>query len=173
IESEERALASDAPEMNWSHLSGSREVSGRALRMLLGPAVKRAERARASAERAFIRAAQMGLSIGKEAGLFPGIGDYDRGELDHTFAKRDILPVDLLEEAQIRKADAEAALLRKQLGWTDSALQKELGLTDQEIEDMAAERVLEAPPAIPAIAAVAEEQQPTREVVNAGAQVVG
>nr|MBA2390311.1 hypothetical protein [Geodermatophilaceae bacterium] len=40
IESEERALASDAPEMNWSHLSESREVSGRALRMLLGPAVK-------------------------------------------------------------------------------------------------------------------------------------
>lgn len=157
---EEKVLASDAPEMLWAHLSESNELSGRALRFLLGPGVKRAERARANAGRAFIRRDLMLLHMGKRAGLFPSIGEYERGEYDHSYAKRDVLPLDTLEEAQITKTKAEGALLLKQLGWTDEAIQREeFGLTEEQIREMAAVREKDAAETKAAALAALELQQ--------------
>ena len=146
IESEEISLSRDAPEMLWSRFSETNELSGRALRFLLAPAIKRVERARTNADRAIIRAVMMALHIGQQSGMpsFQNLGTYESGDFDHTYAKRDVLPVDTLEEAQVLKTKAEASLLLKQLGWTDAALQeREFGLTQEEMATMAAQREVE------------------------------
>lgn len=143
IEAEEKALATgDAPELMWTRLSDSTDLSGRAIGLLLTEAIKRVERSRASGQRALIRLAMMGLSIGKARGLFPGLqGTYDAGSFQHTFKKRDVLPKDLLDEATTLKTrmDARLAQIEMLKAATPLVLQEE-GYTDDEIEQIEDER---------------------------------
>lgn len=135
-------LEKDLPEMAYYRLKdlGS-SLSGRAVRLMLSDAIDKVIEARGNAEDALIRLHQMALTIGKNAGLFGELqGTFEDGDFDHSFEARDVLPADDLESAQAEKARADAALVKKQLGWTDAALQKELGLSDDEIADMAAEK---------------------------------
>jgi hypothetical protein len=142
IESEEKALAADAPEMLWSRLSETNDLSGRALAYLLAPAVKRVERARGQAERALIRLAMMGLSIGQGMGIFPSLqGTYDEGSFQHTFKKRDVLPKDLLDEATTLEKRMTAVIKREE--WLKAAspfVMEEEGLTEEEIARIEEER---------------------------------
>lgn len=163
IESEVHALQRAAPEMLYSSLVERGELSGRALRYMLMPAISKAERARATADRILIRAHMMLLTMAKNLGLpiARGIGTYEAGQFDHRFEKRDILPVDAEELAATRKLKAETGILLKQLGYTDAAIQREeFGLTDQEIQEMAAERETQAEDAAEAMLTAMERQQP-------------
>jgi hypothetical protein len=139
-------LERDLPELVYGRLHEFGDLSGRAVRLLMSGAIDRALEARGQCEDALIRCHQMALTIGANAGLaaFRGVGTFESGALDHSIAERDILPPDALEQAQADKAAAEAAVVRLQLGWSKRKVQEELGLSPQEIDEMAAEAEADA-----------------------------
>ncbi|HXI16141.1 MAG TPA: phage portal protein [Chloroflexota bacterium] len=166
-------LEQKMPELRFYNIS-DKALSGKALSYLLGPAVKRAERVRANAERALVRANQMALSIGQAAGLplFQGLGTYDAGSFDHVFAKRDILPVDNHEAAATALAEAQAATSRLGLGWSQQKVQRELGLTDAEIATMQQEKAAEQTKAVAHQAAVTQASAPPPPAPEQGGTTV-
>jgi hypothetical protein len=80
----------------------------------------------------------MALTIGQAAGLFKDIGTFENGDFAHDFEARDVLPADKLEEAQARQAEVAAAIAEQQV--TAPHLLRKLGYTDEEIEEIEAER---------------------------------
>jgi hypothetical protein len=63
-------LEGDLPELVLYRMSDGRDLSGRAVRLMLQPAIKRVEEARGNAESALMRADQMALTMGQNAGLW-------------------------------------------------------------------------------------------------------
>lgn len=94
-------LQQDLPELLYSKISESDNLSGRALRYMLEAAISRLLEARGNGEAAFVRANQMALTIGQNIGLFKEIGKYEDGSLNHSFAPRPVLSPDKLEIAQV------------------------------------------------------------------------
>lgn len=128
-------MAQDLPEMAYYSLR-DRDLSGRAVRLLLGDAIDRAREARANAEQALVRANQMALTIGAKAKLFDGIGTFEAGKFDHTFTERDILPVSGIDQIEEDKAQAEMLLLRRELGVSEEEALGELGYDEAAIAAM-------------------------------------
>lgn len=104
-------LEHDLPELAYARISeqAGANLSGRAIRFMLTPAIDRVLEARGNAESALIRAHQMALTIGANTGLFKNIGSYDAGDFAHSFADRDVIPCDEQEEAQSLLQRAQAA----------------------------------------------------------------
>jgi len=103
-------ISLDLPELNYYKLMELGELSGRAIRLLLGPAITSGKEVRGNLEGALVRAQKMALTIGQEAGIWKGLGSYDDGDLEHTFARRDVIPIGRHEEAEIFKAERDAGL---------------------------------------------------------------
>lgn len=136
-----RELESDIPELAFYRIRdfGS-QLSGYAVRLLLSDAVARIEEARGNAESGLIRAAQMSLTIGKNAGLFPKVGTYEAGELDFNFRERPVVPLSELEEAQ-------AVVLVKDIVGNEESL-KSLGKSEDDIKRIMDEKAKAADEAI-------------------------
>jgi hypothetical protein len=100
-------LEGDLPELVIYRMSDGRDLSGRAVRLMLGPAIKRVEEARGNAESALVRADQMALTIGQNSGLWD-VGSFENGDFEHCFEQRDVLATDELERAQAQLADGGA-----------------------------------------------------------------
>jgi hypothetical protein len=101
-------LEQDLPELTLYRIRDmGANISGRAVRLMLAPAIARLTEARGNAEHALARADQMGLTIGQKLGLWD-VGTYEHGDLEHCFEERDVLPNDELERAQAEQADATA-----------------------------------------------------------------
>jgi hypothetical protein len=151
-------LEQDLPELVTYRLSQGPDISGRAVRLMLGPAIKRLEEARGNAEGALVRADQMALTIGQVHGLFSRLGTFERGDFDHEFEIRDVLPTDALEESQTHQARGQAIkslveagmpielATREVLGWTEeqaaqftierlTAIQREQVLAQEDVPD--------------------------------------
>jgi hypothetical protein len=124
-------LETDQPELLYYRLKeiGSGDISGRALRTLLSAANDKVLEARGNMETALIRADQMMLTIGVNAGLFPAnIGKYENGDFDHRFANRDVFPLSDIDVAEVVKADVDAGIplvtsLRKR-GWSEADIKE-------------------------------------------------
>ncbi len=102
-------LEQDLPELVAYRLAEGPDLSGRAVRLMLGPAVARLLEARGNAEAALVRADQMALTMGQQYGLFKAsLGTFDRGDFEHSFEPRDVLPSDDLERGQAQQASAAA-----------------------------------------------------------------
>lgn len=119
-------LKDDLPELRYYELSEVGELSGRAIRLLMGPAITNAVEARSNMEDALIRAQRMALTIGQHMKIWRDLGDYESGDLEHSFEERPIIPVDRYEDAEIIKAEKDAGLplitsLRKS-GWSEKDL---------------------------------------------------
>jgi hypothetical protein len=101
-------LEQDLPELIYYRVADmGANASGRAVRMLLAPAISRTLEARGNAENALGRADQMALTMGQNAGLWD-VGSYAAGDFEHCFEERDVLPNDELERAQAQQADGSA-----------------------------------------------------------------
>lgn len=138
----EHLQQTDLPELAYYRIADSRELSGKAIRFMLTAAIARAEEARGNREADDIRANQMALHIGQYHGLFRDIGDigtFDAGDFNHRYRERSVVPLSEEEEALVAKARAEAAEKRKTYGWSNRALLKEDGVSEEDIEDMLAE----------------------------------
>lgn len=109
VEAAMNELENDLPELMWYHLTEFREVSGAAVQALMSPAIKRAEEVRGNMNHSLIRANMMALTIGMAAGMFPDLGTFDGGDLEHTFKPKDIIPLTRREIADTELANATAA----------------------------------------------------------------
>lgn len=119
-------LQQDLPEMAYWRVTelGTGDLSGRALRFLLSPAISRAEEARGNAEDALARLDAMALTIGDYLRLpgFEGLGSYDAGDFEHRFKPRDVVPLSALEEAEL-----------DEISWRTAGLQREAGVSSEQI----------------------------------------
>jgi hypothetical protein len=125
-------LEKDLPELAYYNLRGQNDLSGRAIRMLLGDAVDRALEARANGETGLIKAHQMALTIGQGLGLFPDLGTYEEGALDFTFRERSIIEIPQQEKATTTREYGQA-------GVPPIAALRMVGATDEQIEALLAD----------------------------------
>lgn len=120
-------LTEDLPELAYGKLfSLNSLVSGVAIRYRLMPALSRALEARGNGESAMIRAMQMALTIGQNAGVWSDLGDYATGDLDFSFVEREVIPIARQERAETTAVYTGAGVpLLPALDWT--------GHSDEEI----------------------------------------
>ena len=128
-------LERDMPELAYWRLREKGELSGKALSILLSDAEARVVEARGNGESALIRANQMALTLGKNAVLegFDNVGEFDAGDFEHTFQKRDVFTLTEAEVYEIVQAKINAGIPLV------TAL-KEAGWSDKRIADMLAEK---------------------------------
>lgn len=120
-------LESDLPELLFYRIKEFGQTSGVAIRRILSGAISRAEEGRGNGEAAIVRAVQMALTMGTNAGVFEGLGTYDAGDFDFTFKRRPVLPADpseLLQDLQLKQS----------LGVPDRQLQMEAGYTEEDFK---------------------------------------
>lgn len=116
----------DLPEMIYSGIQERTDLSGKAIRYLLGAALDKLIEARGNAEHALIRAHQMALTIGQQAGLFDLGGTFESGAFDHSFAPRPVLELSEEEQSTIVKTYHDAGVplstAASRAGWSDDAV---------------------------------------------------
>lgn len=132
LESQMSELSADLPELSYYDINqfSHGEQSGRAIRYMFDGMISRVEEARGSAEAALVKANQMALTVGQNNGVFPSVGNWIDGAMEHSFASRPVLPRDLHEEA------ATFALLT-QGGMAVEAAAKFIGRSEIEAKAMA------------------------------------
>jgi len=126
-------LTDDLPEILYYDLKDKGELSNVALKTLLGPAIDKVLEARGNAEAALIRADQMALSIAGVHKLngFEGLGNFENGDLIHTFAERDVIPMSAKEKAETIQAETSA-------GMPLIFSMKQHGFSEEQIKDVMA-----------------------------------
>jgi hypothetical protein len=124
INAQMRELEEDLPELSYyrqRELGSS--ISGKAVRLLLSQAADRTIEARGNIEAALGRADAMALTIGANGGLFKGIGVYEHGDFDHSFAEREVIPFTMQEAADTLLTEVQAGvplwLAAKRRGWSE------------------------------------------------------
>ena len=133
-------LEKDLPELAYYRLREMSDLSGRAIRLLLGDAIAKAKEARGTAEAALARADAMALTIGAAVGLdgFSGLGDYAAGDFAHTFAERDIIALSDLDKLVdvILLTDTRMPLLTilREMGWDEERINQLTADKEQEAE---------------------------------------
>jgi hypothetical protein len=128
-------IKQDLPEIKYFQLDSSSQLSGKAIRLLLGDAVDKVIECRGNMESALARADAMALTMGKYANLkgFADIGDFDNGDYEHTFEERDVIaggPVEKAEQdllfwqgwASIAGGEIPFETYARSAGWTDKQL---------------------------------------------------
>jgi hypothetical protein len=140
-------LQNDCPEMAYWRITemGANDLSGRALRFMLAPFIKRVLEARGNAEDALARADAMALSLAGAAPALPGftdIGTFDQGDFEHGFQPRDVIPISDMEEAQADQMRADAAKKKLESGaWSVAQVLRDAGYSEEQIKTIMAERV--------------------------------
>lgn len=119
-------LENDLPELRYFRLQDAPDLSGRAIRLLMAPALASAVEVRGNLEDALVRAQKMALTIGQNAGVWKGLGNYEAGDLEHNFHERAVLNGGRYEDAEIWQAETAAGLplltVLKRSGWTEEQL---------------------------------------------------
>jgi hypothetical protein len=129
-------IEKDLPELKYSSLD-TNSLSGKAIRLLLGPAIERAKEAQANLIAGLIRVNEIALTIGKNYGIFPDtIGNYEAGDFEHSIIAPEIIQLEQDEEATTLKTLIEAGLPLK------SAL-KLMGYSATQIDEIMADKLEE------------------------------
>lgn len=135
-------LQNDCPEMAYWKITemGPGDISGRALRFMLAPFIKRVLEARGNAEDALARADAMALTIGKGLTGFD-VGSFDANEFEHTFSPREVIPISAFEDAQADDLKADAAKKKLESGaWSVAQVLRDAGFSEEQIKAIAQER---------------------------------
>lgn len=136
IEARQKKLAENWAELRFYEDVDQGDPSGIARRNRLAPAVSRTIEARGNAESALIRVQKMCLTLGTrvpELEEFRNIGTFERGDYDHHFTEREVIPVSEEERQtaiQIKLQNAATMLI---LGRAPSVVQTELGWDEDEV----------------------------------------
>lgn len=125
-------LQRDLPELAYYALREQTAISGRAVRLLLGDALDKAEEARGNALAALKRANEMALTIGAHAKLkdFTAIGTWENGDYEHTIELPPIIPLSEMEELETLEAKRTALDIPTETLW------EEAGYSEDEIATM-------------------------------------
>jgi hypothetical protein len=120
-------LENDLPELRYFRLQEAPDLSGRAIRLMMKPAVASALEVRGNLEDALVRAQKMALTIGQNVGIWSDLGNYDSGDLEHGFHERPVLDGGRIEEAETWQAETSAGLplitVLKRSGWNDADIE--------------------------------------------------
>jgi hypothetical protein len=103
-------IEKDLPELAYYRLREQGELSGKAVRLLLGDALSRIKEARTNFEAGLIKSEIMVLTIGQRLGIWSGLGEYDNGDLDHEYKERELLAVSIDEKAETMKKLVDAGI---------------------------------------------------------------
>jgi hypothetical protein len=136
-------LERDRPELAVARVQelGAHDLSGRALRFLLGPFVKLETEVRGNAEDALARLDMMALTIGQAAGLFGDLGGrFEDGAFEHQFKERPIIESSELEDAQTAQLLGDASVKKLAAGWSQAAVFRDAGMSEAEIEQVQQEK---------------------------------
>ncbi len=121
-------IENDLPELRYFRLQEAPDMSGRAIQLMMKPAVLSAQEVRGNLEDALVRAQKMALTIGQNTGVWRGLGSYDDGDLEHGFQERAILDGGRIEEAETWQAEIAAGLpltaVLRRSGWTDADIEE-------------------------------------------------
>lgn len=143
-----RELEYDLPEMGFYQLREQQgEVSGVALRLLMGPALEKAQEARRHGHALLERLDEMAITIGRALRIpeFLAVGgSYEDGDWEHGFDLREIIPMSSAEQAAVDMAVAQAAIEQQASGLSEKWTLRDRGFSDEEIEDMEAEKAEDA-----------------------------
>lgn len=127
-------LERDACELAYYRLiENQQDLSSRAVRLMLDPAIKSVLEARANLEAGLIRAHQMAFTIGQHAGIFSGLGSFEQGDFTHSFEPREVIPLSEEERGQADQAQGQAATYWLQIGIKPQAIGERLGFKPEEI----------------------------------------
>jgi hypothetical protein len=141
LQDDMRELEQDAPELLYYRMTElGTQISGRALRFLHAPAIKRVEEVRGNAFAGLVRLDMMGLTMAAAAGLtgFTSLGGtFEDGKFEHHFDAPPVLPVSEQEEA-------ETQLIKQQVGVTRERSLLELGYSPDDITEMSQQRDAQA-----------------------------
>lgn len=131
----------DLPEMAYFDLREmGGQISGRAVRTLLGDAIDRCLEFRGNFEDALARADMMALTIGQLTGALPGLaGSFEEGSWEHSFTERPVFPIDDLEQAEADNMEATAGMAWHEIGVSKRELLRQKGYTDAQIQQMEGE----------------------------------
>lgn len=110
VASQMEEITKDLPEVLYYELANKDNMSGVALRTLLGSAIDRVIEARGNAEPALARADEMALTIASIHDLIKDIGTFEAGDFVHTFAERDVIAISNTERAEILKTETESGI---------------------------------------------------------------
>lgn len=135
IQDQLQEIERDAPELSYSRLIENRQdLSSRAVRLMLDPAIKSVLEVRANLELGLIRADQMAITIGQAAGLFSkDLGTYESGAFDHSFVEHDVIPLSEEEQGKADQSTGQAATYWLQVGIKPAAIGQRLGFKPSEI----------------------------------------
>lgn len=135
------------PELTYYRLADLGSPSGRALRIILAPALSRVAEVRRGMDAGCARALEMALSIGSLHGLF-AVPPWEAGQTRVRFSDRPLLPEDEYAELEHRELKTRLALLEKQLGLPMQEILRRLGydgataalLVEQSLQEQERER---------------------------------
>lgn len=151
-----------------SELTGG-DLSGKAITYKMRAFVDQVEEGRSNVLASLKQADMMALTMGQVAGIpeFQGLGTFDAGDFEHDFAEQPILHISTLDEAEEKRARAQAAQALAGAGIPMSVILTDtLEMSEQEaaeIVDQAAEEAEEAFERQTELAAA----QPAQETDNA------
>lgn len=133
LQSQEKELTKDLPELLFYDLPEAADLSGKAIRNMLGAAVDRATQAGSNFTEGTVRLNMMCMTLGQFDGAFSGLGEFDSGDLKHSLKFGDPFPMDALEKGQALQALTSGGLPLR-------AAMKELNFSDEEIDEAVAEK---------------------------------
>lgn len=134
-------LIRDLPELRAYSISET-NLSGKAISLLLAPAIERAEEAEDNLIRGLERVDNIALTLGVFNGIFPSsLGTYERGSFEHTIVPNDMRELPIDEKAQgltyLTSAGIPLSVAMQLAGFT----QEEIDLTSKEIASTSASSV--------------------------------
>ena len=98
--SQEKELEKDLPELLYYSLPDSANLSGEAIRNLLGAAVDRAQQGQSNFVEGTVRLNQMCITLGQVQGVYPAsLGTFDAGSFKHSIRFGEQFPVGAGEKA--------------------------------------------------------------------------
>lgn len=128
-----KEIETDAPELLYFRLTEMGDTSGRSIRHFLGPAIKSVEEVRANAEAGLIRAHQIAMTIGSSTRVFTGLGSFEKGDFDHSFEKREVIPISETDQAQINQDEGQAGVYWLQIGIKPEVIAERLGFKKADV----------------------------------------
>jgi len=138
-------IQADCPEMRWDEIAklGDR-LSSPSARIMLGSAIKRILSCRIIVEEALIRADQMAITIGQHRGVLEGLGDYESGDLEHSFQSRELIPLSESEQADADQAQGQAATYWQEVHIRNEVIAERIGFQPSDVDTEAVQASLEA-----------------------------
>lgn len=124
------------PELLYYQTEENANEAGIAVRYKLAGAIDRTVEARGNGETAIVRANQMMLDVAAKNRVqigdvnFSGLGEYENGDFEHSFKKREVMPESPLEREQTMTMKLANAREMRALGYPEDEIKKYLGVEE-------------------------------------------